>query len=163
MEIVTASIGDLKLLHELAHKIWWESYKGILSDEQIAFMLEDIYSEGPIKRQMEEGAVFIIIREEAELSGFASYEFKTNGILKIHKLYFLSSAQGKGFGKKVLSHIENIAQRHNVNIIELNVNRDNPAYHFYLKQGFTVKEKVDIPYFQFVLNDYVMQKTLVLI
>jgi diamine N-acetyltransferase len=160
MDILKAEIEDTKLLQELAHKIWWESYKGILSDEQIAFMLEDIYSEASIRRQMEDGAVFIIIREEVELSGFASYGLKDSGILRIHKLYFFKTAQGKGLGKMVLTHIESAAQSHNVNTIELNVNRNNPAYYFYLKQGFTVMEEVDIPYYRFVLNDYVMQKAL---
>jgi ribosomal protein S18 acetylase RimI-like enzyme len=45
--------------------------------------------------------------------------------------------------------------------LELNVNRYNKAYNFYLKQGFKVVEEVDIPYYEFFLNDYVMRKSLI--
>lgn len=160
MEIRKASTDDLNLLCKLAHGIWWESYKGILSDVQIAFMLEKMYSQASIQNQMNAGAVFIIIRQDEEAMGFASYQFTEVGILRIHKLYFLKSAQGKGLGKAVIAYVENVAKSQNAHAIELNVNRGNPAYHFYLKQGFSVREEVDIPYYQFVLNDYVMRKTL---
>jgi hypothetical protein len=42
----------------------------------------------------------------------------------------------------------------------LNVNINNPAYYFYLKMDFTVRERIDIPYGQFMLNDFVMEKNL---
>jgi hypothetical protein len=42
----------------------------------------------------------------------------------------------------------------------LNVNINNPAYHFYIKMDFTVRERIDIPYGKFMLNDFVMEKNL---
>ncbi|RYZ82147.1 MAG: GNAT family N-acetyltransferase [Proteobacteria bacterium] len=160
MNIVAASKNDLRKISELANKIWWESYKGILLDEQIAFMLEQIYSEASIQNQVEAGSVFVFIQDEGESIGFASYELLRENTLRIHKLYLSKDTQGKGIGRKVLAHLEVVAKELDASVIELNVNRENPAYHFYLKQGFLVKEEVDIPYHHFVLNDYVMVKNL---
>lgn len=42
----------------------------------------------------------------------------------------------------------------------LNVNRNNPTVHFYEKLGYTIGEIIDIPYYDFVLNDYIMVKSL---
>jgi ribosomal protein S18 acetylase RimI-like enzyme len=43
-------------------------------------------------------------------------------------------------------------------VLELNVNRGNSAYEFYKKIGFKVVEEVDISYYGYILDDYVMQR-----
>ena len=81
-------------------------------------------------------------------------------VLKIHKLYVLPCEQGKGTGKKLFEYLSKTAKELKVNILELNVNRANHALNFYQKMGFEIIETVDIPYYQFVLNDYIMRKAL---
>ncbi|HCX57958.1 MAG TPA: GNAT family N-acetyltransferase, partial [Sphingobacterium sp.] len=70
----------------------------------------------------------------------------------------MPNVQGKGFGKALIDFASQKTRLKGKGILELNVNRNNPAYHFYLKQGFEVIETIDIPYYDYVLNDYVMQK-----
>lgn len=160
MEIVRATELDIPVIHALAEKIWWPTYRPILSEEQIRFMLDDMYSENVLREQIQNGVEFILVKREGEEVAFAGYSIESldTSVLKIHKLYVLPSEQGKGTGKKLIEHLTSLAKDLNIEILELNVNRANPALGFYEKQGFKISETVDIPYHQFVLNDYVMRK-----
>ena len=162
MEIIKATRKDILTIHNLAEKIWWPTYKPILSEQQICFMLENMYSKNALEEQMKDGIEFIIAKNDVTEVAFAGYSISNEEtqVLKIHKLYVLPSEQGKGTGKKLFEYLSTIAQELKVNILELNVNRANPALNFYQKMGFEIIEAVDIPYYQFVLNDYVMRKAL---
>ena len=160
MEIIEATEHDIPVIHELSEKIWWPTYRPILSEAQISFMLKNMYSEGALKEQMNAGVKFLLVKRESEDVAFAGYslEHGVNPLLKIHKIYVLPSEQGKGTGKTLIEHLTQLAKDLRIPGVELNVNRANPALGFYQKMGFGIKETVDIPYHQFVLNDYVMRK-----
>jgi len=63
-------------------------------------------------------------------------------------------------GKQLISFVEKHAQARGYTEVELNVNRRNPAYYFYLKSGFKVHQEINIPYHAYVLDDYIMRKTI---
>ena len=159
MKIVKATEIDIPVIHELAERIWWPTYKAILSDEQIRFMLDDMYSENALEKQMESDIRFLLVKRDSKDVAFAGYSIDNELlILKIHKIYILPSEQGKGTGKRLIEHLSDLASESKITYLELNVNRANPATGFYTKLGFEISETVDIPYYQFVLNDYVMRK-----
>lgn len=162
MEIFSATNDDARLIHDLAEQIWWPTYQPILSDEQISFMLEHMYSPEALLDQMQNGVIFLLAKREEKIVAFAGYTIHqdTEALLKIHKLYVLPTEQGKGTGRTLIDHLGTVAHENNLKFLELNVNRSNPALGFYQKNGFSIKETVDIPYHQFVLNDYVMRKAL---
>lgn len=162
MNIRTAADQDIPAIHELAEEIWWPAYRNIISDEQISFMLDNMYSENALQEQMIEGIQFLLAERDNAPVAFAGYSLidSETPVFKIHKLYVLPSEQGKGTGKKLIEHMSSIAKAMNCMVLELNVNRGNPAQGFYLKVGFEIHNTVDIPYHQFVLNDYVMRKAL---
>ena len=160
MEIVEVTEEHLPVIHDLAEKIWWPTYRPILSEEQISFMLKNMYSEKALKDQMLTDTKFILVKRDNDDVAFAGYsiEHGPDPVLKIHKIYVLPSEQGKGTGKNLIEYLSNLAKDLNIPQVELNVNRANPALGFYQKVGFEIIETVDIPYYQFVLNDYVMRK-----
>ena len=160
MEIVEASEKDIPVIHELAEKIWRPTYRPILSEEQINYMLENMYSENALKEQMRGDIKFILVKRDNETVAFAGYsiEYGSDPVFNIHKIYVLPSEQGKGTGKNLIEYLSNLAKDLNIPQVELNVNRANPALGFYQKMGFQILESVDIPYHKFVLNDYVMGK-----
>lgn len=151
---------DLIAINEIAEKVWWPAYSGVISDEQISFMLKDMYSLESLREQMLSGVEFIIADKENTPVGFAGYSLAESEVYKLHKLYILPTEQGSGSGKKLIAHISELAKSKGGKILELNVNRGNPAHHFYRKMGFNIHQTVDIPYHHFILNDYVMRKTL---
>jgi len=162
MIIRQASELDIPAINELAEKIWWPSYGNIISDEQISFMLNDMYSAESLLNQMNSGIEFLIVERENLPVAFAGYCLTDpeNQVFKLHKLYVLPTEQGRGTGKKLIGEVSSLAKAKGGNILELNVNRGNPAYHFYIKSGFDIYQTVDINYHHFVLNDYVMRKKL---
>lgn len=155
-----ALAADAALIQQLAHATWYPTYASVLSQEQIDFMLAQSYTVEALQQAMQDGVCFYLIVEEAAALGFMALS-KHPTRLRVDKLYVLPGTQGKGLGRKLIDFAASEALRQGLTLLELNVNRYNQAYHFYLKQGFKVVESVDIPYYQFVLNDYIMQKALI--
>lgn len=162
MIIRKATDSDIQAISELAEKIWWPSYRNIISDEQISFMLNDMYSSESLREQMNSGIEFLIVERDKlplAFAGFSETDTK-NQVFKLHKLYVLPTEQGNGTGRKLIAQVSSLAKAKGGKILELNVNRGNPAHHFYRKIGFDIYQTVDISYHHFILNDYIMRKDL---
>lgn len=163
MHIRFAIFNDILSIHQLAHQIWWPTYRDILSDEQIEFMLEKMYSEVALKSQFDAGIQFLVAEINELPVGFAAYSLinSETAIFKLHKIYLLPTQQGKGSGKNFMEYIVKLVKAQSGKTLELNVNRKNPALSFYQKSGFEIYQSVDIPFYQFEMNDYVMRLELV--
>lgn len=147
-------------LIQLAHITWQATYPGIISQEQIDFMLNWFYNRPLLESQLANPTQFFrAIQENNTLLAYL-HAYEENHALKVSKLYVLPTAQGRGFGEQLLQTAENEARNRLLPRIMLHVNRFNPAYQFYLKQGYNVIETIDIPLENFMLNDYIMEKQL---
>jgi len=154
-----ATSSDIPLIRELTFNVWPQTYAAIISKEQIEFMLEMMYSEASLQQQMKEGYQFIIVYDEAEPVGFASYQKTEPAIFKLHKIYILPSQQGKGTGRFVIDHIISEIQQQGATALQLQVNRNNKARNFYEKLGFAVIQEADFDIGNgYFMNDYVMEK-----
>jgi len=157
--VFKANANQAHLIHDLVHQIYYPTYKDILTKDQIDFMLEKSYTVTALTRAMSTDQDFYLLQDDGELFlGFMALKESSESVLRIEKLYLLPTSQGKGAGKFLISYAEAIANSKGRSILELNVNRGNKAYNFYLKQGFKVIQEIDIPYYGYVLDDYVMQK-----
>lgn len=153
--------NDAATLSELAQITWHDHYPSIITLEQIDYMLERFHSKEVLKEQIEQSVQFyyLVFDDETPI-GFFSWTREANELAKLQKLYLLKNVQGKGWGKLILDYIRKLLKEKGFNNLQLNVNRGNPTYHWYLKQGFVVVQEVDIPMDRFVLNDYVMNLSL---
>jgi N-acetylglutamate synthase-like GNAT family acetyltransferase len=130
-EIKNAEIDDIPLIRELTFRVWPQTYASILSEEQIDYMLEMMYSESSLKKQMtEDGCQFIIVYENGNPVGFASYSEEEPDKWKLNKIYVLQNQQGKGTGKYVINYIVEEIKKQNANSLFLQVNRYNNAKYF---------------------------------
>lgn len=160
-QIFKITANQASIIHELVHQIYFPTYSAILSHSQIDFMLQNIYSMEALRRTIGCDQDFYIMQDEQRSAiGFMALKQVSATVLRIEKLYLLPSFHGKGCGKQFLSYAESIARRFRLKVLELNVNRNNNAYFFYLKNGFKVVQEVDIPYYTYVLDDYIMQKSI---
>lgn len=147
------------LIQDLVQQIYFPTYASILPHEQIDFMLDTIYSVEALQQAINTDEDFYVMQDEkATPIGFMALNQTTPSILRIEKLYLLPSVQGKGCGRLFLSYAEEVGRSTASKMLELNVNRNNKAYYFYLKHNFKVVQEIDIPYFDYVLDDYIMQK-----
>ncbi|MBS1511927.1 MAG: GNAT family N-acetyltransferase [Bacteroidetes bacterium] len=154
-----ASVSDIPLIRQLTFAIWPQTYRNLLSQDQIDYMLEMIYSAASLQRQMEvEGCTFIIIHDADEPVAFAAYSQINPGIWKLHKIYVLASQQGKGTGKFIIQHIVDEIKPLHAAALQLQVKRDNPAQHFYSKLGFSIIDTADFDIGNgYFMRDYIME------
>lgn len=164
MTVRTAAPEDIPFIQRIAHATWPVAYRAILSAQQLAYMLERMYSASALAAQMTgQGHRFLLaLRDEAPI-GFASFGPHHAGerSTRLHKLYVLPTLQGTGAGRALLHAVETEARAAGDARLELNVNRSNPAKVWYERQGFTVvrDEVIDIGG-GFVMDDHVMVKRL---
>ena len=162
--IIIKKIGteNISLVRELTFKIWPQTYSTILSDDQINYMLDMMYSNSALKKQINDGHQFIVVYDDQKPVAFASYSPKSaedDRIFRLHKIYILPNQQGKGLGKKLIDYIIADIRGDGATTLELNVNRYNPAKTFYEKLGFSVAWEEDIDIGNgYYMNDYVMSK-----
>lgn len=161
-EIKKATVQEIPLIRELTFRVWPQTYASILTQEQIDYMLDMMYSEASLQKQMTmEGSEFIIVYEDGNPVGFASYAEVEPKRWKLHKIYILQNQQGKGTGKFVIDHIiEEIAKK-NASSLFLQVNQHNKAKGFYEKLGFAEVDFINLDIGNgFFMNDYIMEKKL---
>ena len=168
-EIRIANLEDRAFIRSVSERTWPSTYGHIISQEQIDFMLDWMYSDASMAEQFAKGHQFFIAQYNGEDIGFCSvsedqeeYDNSTNQMqqkaFKLNKLYVLPSAQGTGSGKALLEKAIEVAKNAGAESIFLQVNKHNNAYTFYLKNGF-MKEaefKFDIGN-GFFMDDYVMR------
>ncbi|MFE3868207.1 GNAT family N-acetyltransferase [Flavobacterium sp. LS2P90] len=159
-----ATIKDFKTIQDVAYKSWPSTYGSILSKEQIDYMLDLFYSEKTLLQNLnQKGHRFLLVNEGEVCFGFASYEhnYLNQNCTRLHKIYLLPEAQGKGAGKLLIDTIEKLAKENHSVAISLNVNKFNKALSFYQKIGFEIISEEDIELdFGYLMEDYVMEKRL---
>ena len=168
ISIRQAHLDDRALIRSISERTWPSTYGHIISQEQIDFMLDWMYSNDALAQQMNTGAEFYIasikkINDQWEEVGFCSVSpEKEEGAItttyKLNKLYVVPKAQGSGAGKALLDKAIEVAKLAGAPSLFLQVNKLNSAYTFYLKKGF-IKEadfKFDIGN-GFFMDDYVMR------
>jgi diamine N-acetyltransferase len=157
--VKNADLNDITLIRDLTYQVWPQTYASIISQEQIEYMLELMYSKESLKEQINSGAQFIIVYENNTPVGFASYQETAPALFKLNKLYVLPSQQGKGTGKLLVEYIITAAKKRNGEALQLQVNRRNKAKFFYEKLGFVVIKEFDFDIGNgYVMDDYVMEK-----
>lgn len=164
ISIKQATINDAEIIRSLAEATWWPTYSPILSKDQISYMLTLMYGLDTIQSQIiNKQQTYIILYDNETPKGFAAYAPRTENkeIYKLHKIYCLPKTKGMGFGKTLLAEVEKAVVLAGSHILELNVNKYNPAIGFYERQGFMKIYEEDIDIGEgYQMNDYVMQKIL---
>lgn len=160
MKIQAAGENNISDIIAIAERTWWPAYSPILSAEQIRYMLDTLYSESELRSQILSGEqTYLLLSSEGSAKGFASFGIKAEHpeVVRIHKLYVLPEAHKKGYGEALVTEVRSRVAAQGLDIIELNVNRYNPAKSFYERMGFRVVREEDIPIGPYWMNDYVMR------
>ncbi|NII84200.1 MULTISPECIES: GNAT family N-acetyltransferase [unclassified Pedobacter] len=151
---------DIEIIRDIAVATWPSTYLDIIGQKQIDYMLDKMYNKGELLKQFMEGYVFLIAEEGENQLGFTGYSIieHEERIYKLHKLYVLPSAHGKGVGKILINEVFNQVKDAGGSALQLNVNKHNKAKDFYLKGGFTIKESVMLDIGDgYFMDDYVME------
>lgn len=155
-----ATTDDCDLIHQMAKIVFPATYSEILSAEQLYYMLEWMYAPHNIQKQMEvdHHVYFIAYKHEAPC-GYVSVEQQGSDLFHLQKIYVLPDFQGNGIGNFLFqAAIDYIKEIHpSTCLMELNVNRNNKALHFYERMGMRKLREGDFHIGNgFYMNDYIM-------
>ena len=158
-KITEATAEDIPTIISIAEKTWWPTYRDILTEEQIRYMLNAIYTPENLKRQMTSGQHFLIGKDERGAQGFVAYGPRTEDpqVFKLHKLYVLPDNQQRGYGRMLIDEVRKRMHQERKFILDVNVNRHNRAVHFYQRYGFEIIREEDVPIGPYWMNDYVLR------
>jgi len=163
-KVLPATENDLPAIAGLAGVIWRAHYPGIISAEQIEYMLAKMYALETLREEILQQAIrYERLLMDEELAGFASHgPTDQPKLFKLHKLYLHPACQGRGLGSLLLGHCERAAARLGAERLMLTVNKRNTkAMTAYQRNGFAVKDSVITAIGRgFVMDDYVMVKEL---
>ncbi|MDB6075979.1 MAG: Ribosomal protein acetylase RimI [Verrucomicrobiaceae bacterium] len=158
-------IGEegLPVVRELAQAIWPRVYPGIISEAQIAYMLELRYDLAALRGDLNKGVRFALIKSGDDAIGFTAFEPRLAAEEAfLHKLYLLPEFAGKGVGAESLKWVTEQARSLSLRRLRLFVNKHNTsAIRAYQRAGFGFEKDVITEIGGgFVMDDYVMVKTL---
>lgn len=156
--------NELPVVRKLGQEIWRQCYPGIISTEQIEYMLAIWYQPEAMAREMQaRGTWFALIEAEGRGPvGYLSFERYPEEVLFINKLYLKPEMHGMGAGGAALHWIAERALELGCRKLQLRVNKQNaPAIRAYQRAGFYFLDDVcsDIGS-GFVMDDFRMEKGL---
>ena len=146
-------------IERLACEIWNEYFTPIIGKAQVDYMLEKFQSKKVITEQIENGFLYYLIKNSNYAIGYIGV-IPEEKQLFLSKFYITLAERGKGYGRKAIEFLEELAIEKNVNKISLTVNRNNSAtIIMYEKLGFENRGGIvkDIGN-DFVMDDYKMEK-----
>ena len=155
-----ATTNDIHLIHEMAWVVFPHTYREILTPEQIDYMMEWMYSEDSLHKQMEkDGHIYYLAFKEDEPAGYLSIQPEGEHVFHLQKIYVLPSFQGMKLGKQLFEQaIKAIKELHPAPCqMRLNVNRQNKALAFYERMGMVKVDEGDFPIGNgYYMNDFIM-------
>lgn len=151
---------ELPIITSLSAQIWPMAYKDILTQEQIQYMLKNMYSQQALEQNILDGHTFLIAESEGKALGYAGYQlnFPQLEFCKLHKLYVLPKLHQTGIGSALFNEvITQIKANHCCHML-LQVNKNNPALQFYQNKGMYIHEEAVFDIGNgFVMDDYIMR------
>lgn len=159
-----ATISDCLLIQTLASQTWENTYKNILSKDQLDYMFQMMYSIENIQKQMTElHHTFFIVENDSKPCAYCSIEKKDEHLFNFQKIYAIPDVQGKGIGRFMIEQGIAYIKRTfpEASKIELYVNRFNPAVEFYKHIGFVIEDTRDHSIGNnYFMNDFIMVKNI---
>lgn len=162
IEIRPVTPPDVPAISALAREIWQATYPGIITQEQIDFMLEQRYGHERLYDDLEDLHKWLDQAfHNGRRVGFAFSEIYKDEF-KLDKLYIHPDVQRNGVGGQLIAHVADRARKLGYPCVILAVNKRNEkAINSYKKYGFAVREAiVDDIGRGYVMDDFVMEKKL---
>src|SRR5690606_22402537 len=122
-------------IQTLSERIWWAHYPGIISNDQIRYMLERMYAVQTLTEILASGHRFMLAELNGAPAAYCQSEPRADHHF-IHKIYADPALHGQGLGKSLMDDARHAAAG---KPLRLHVNRHNTkALNFYHRYGFTI-------------------------
>lgn len=145
---------------DMADIIWRECYKGILSDEQIEYMVDKYQSDNVVtKKMINEGYEYYLINNGSAVIGFVSF-LRDGSRLLLTNLYILEEYREKGYCELVIDKVIKNCKDTDIDRVRVTLNKLNEeGIKIYTNLGFSkIEEDVQDIGNGFVIDNYLMEK-----
>ncbi len=156
----TSNDSDIQLIARMAQEIWTEAFAGIISKEQIEYMIDKFQSYRALKNQtVNEGYKYFIITEDGKPAGYCGVQEKEDNSLYLSKMYLLKEARGHRLFEQMTKHLVDMCRAKGISRIWLTVNKNNGrAIAAYSKNGYkNIRSQTTDIGNGFVMDDYVFE------
>ena len=156
LKLISASAKDVDTINRLAILIWNQYYIDIISQNQINYMLDLMYSPKNLSEKIiNKNEDFYLIQKQNNYIGFLSVQNKKENSWFLNKFYINQDFASNGVGSKILNELKEMLS---IEKLRLTVNRQNfKSINFYFKNGFKIDHVEDFDIGNgFVMNDFVM-------
>ena len=156
LKLISASAKDVDTINRLAILIWNQYYIDIISQNQINYMLDLMYSPKNLSEKIiNKNEDFYLIQKQNNYIGFLSVQNKKENSWFLNKFYINQDFASNGIGSKIFNELKEMLS---IEKLRLTVNRQNfKSINFYFKNGFKIDHVEDFDIGNgFVMNDFVM-------
>lgn len=164
ISLQSATFEDIPAIRALADEIWRAVYPGLISEAQIDFMLNWMYSAEQLESEILNGDIsYTLLMIDGEPVGYASITpGEAVGEQHLHKFYLRPTLHGRGLGSTALQQLLALAKADGAAEMTLRVNRANHrAIRCYERNGFIREREIDTDIGHgFVMDDYWMVRKL---
>ncbi|MEO9383794.1 GNAT family N-acetyltransferase, partial [Chromobacterium phragmitis] len=103
---------DFSIIASLGAEIWRKHFIGMISREQIDYMVSGRYTPEKLSRYLDApDRGFRLLRAEGRPVGYCSYALaETPGEMKLEQLYLLEELRGQGLGGRMMDEVEAAAR-----------------------------------------------------
>ena len=158
MQLAKVDDSLIRETAEFAQNVFIDYYTDLIGIKQSVYMAEKFLSQDVIRKLIDEGAVFTLVKEGDQILGFYECQKEENRMF-LSKLYVDKHYRGKGIGRFMFDDLLNYTRDNNLSRIYLTVNKGNtPSFNIYRHLGFEVIDAVETDIGQgYIMDDYIMQ------
>ncbi|MGW7934119.1 N-acetyltransferase family protein [Staphylococcus xylosus] len=132
-EIRRATPDDVVGIRDVATKAWYNTYLNIYAAKTVNELLAASYNGQHLLKRLED-QLFLVVEEDNEIIGFATFIYGTELFLSAH--YVRPSWQHHGYGSKLLTEGLNYFEGEYDEVFLEVDNKNDEAVSFYEQKGF---------------------------
>jgi len=162
-----ATIKDAKLIADISHQTFYETFASYNRKEDMDKFLTQQFTKGRL--MLEVGArenIFLLAYEGREVAGYVKLRDErvplslgTNNAMEVARLYAMTGKIGKGVGSLLMQSSVNIAKEKSKEWLWLGVwEKNQRAIDFYTRWGFEKFDETDFLLGDDLQRDWLMKK-----
>ena len=158
---------DIDTLCSLSRETYYETFKGMCSDEDMNAYLAQAYDRDKLLGELNNAdSLFFFLYADGELAGYlklneapSQSDINDSRALELERIYVSGKFQGHGFGRYLMEQALHIARERSKDYVWLGVwEKNERALRFYGRNGFYKMGTHSFVMGEDVQNDYIMRR-----
>lgn len=145
LKLRECDITDLEELQKISFETYYQTFKGMCSEEIMKNYLEEAFNIEKIEQELKnKNSKFYFLYSDNVLSGYlkfneydAQHTLKSDNYMELERIYVKKDFQGAGLGKYLIKKVIQIAEEKSKECLWLSVwEKNKNVIEFYKKFGF---------------------------